>query len=273
MSKTTGKNETGKHDMKNSQGQNIGNGGNKNDTAHVDPTPIGQIYLIDNCGSFVSCGGTGSPGSRGYVRPGVVYRDVFRSNGARGSSVYTTSSANQCASSSVSLSGLSIVGSIHSLFTLNGTAKAQSTYQTVITGYRYTSTAYRIGQVAASVPPTYPSSTTGIRLMGGTAYEGNNGGIVCAVVSGSGTYCDAHGNSAAQGQLGNGSSFLSVQLGPKQVYNNGQSNAITDIDTTNDYSCVVTGGYLECWGKNSNGQLGVGNTSNQNQPKRVTSWQ
>ena len=253
----------GNHNLQNSNGQNIGGGGNNNSQA--PPTPIGKIYLIDNCGHYATCSQRGMPS-------GVVYRDVFRVSGTRGSYNYVASSSNQCMSATgPAFSSLSLVGSINTLFTLNGTAKAQSTSQVVITGYRYTSTASRMGQVSATVPPTYPSSTTGIRLMGGNAYEGNNGGIVCAIVSGNGTYCDGHGNSTLQGQLGNGSS--AQQSGPKQVYSSAQSTAITDIDTTDDYSCVVTGGYLECWGKNYNGQLGIGSTNNQNLPKRVTSWQ
>ncbi|MDQ5982720.1 MAG: hypothetical protein QG549_717 [Patescibacteria group bacterium] len=253
----------GNHNMQNSNGQNIGGGNNNNATVTAQPTVIGNIYLVDNCGNFVTCQNRGSP-------PGIKYQEVQRSGSGRGGYNYTLSGELCMPGSGPAIGSLSVFGSIKSLFHLNETAKAAST--TTITGYRYTSSVSRLGQVSASVPPTYPSSTTGIRLMGGTAYEGSDGGgVVCVVTMSSGTYCDGHGNSTMQGQLGNGSS--AQQSGQKQVYDTAQSNNITDIDTTDNYSCVVTGGYLECWGKNSNGQLGIGNMNNQNQPKRVMTWQ
>lgn len=137
-------------------------------------------------------------------------------------------------------------------------------------GYYYTSTVTTIGKNAMTAPPTYPSTSGGIRLLTGNAYEGNNGGLVCIVWSSNGTYCDGHGTSTLQGQLGNGSS--AQQSGAKQVYDAAKTSGITSISTATNYTCAVISGYLECWGQNSNGQLGVGNSQNQNKPTRVTSW-
>lgn len=146
---------------------------------------------------------------------------------------------------------------------------ARLTAVTTVAGHYYSSVATTIGKKAATVPPSYPTTQTGIKLLAGTAYEGNNGGPVCIAWTNTGTYCDSHGTSTTSGQLGNGSS--AQQTGPQQVtgYDAAKTATITGLSSAGNYTCAITEGYLNCWGQNDRGQLGIGNTTNQNRPQWV----
>jgi len=68
------------------------------------------------------------------------------------------------------------------------------------------------------------------------------------------------------GQLGLGH-FLTPQMVPAAVPGLG---SVTRLDCGADFTCAIhDGGLLSCWGHNQYGQLGIGNTLNQNMPQQV----
>jgi alpha-tubulin suppressor-like RCC1 family protein len=102
-----------------------------------------------------------------------------------------------------------------------------------------------------------------------------SGGIVslfCAQ-TGSDIYCDPHGDGTQQGQTGNGTVVTCVTewwggqtCNPtipdsvQRVYMDGflSGKTIQAMDTGSGYTCVVANTQVGCWGKNDNGQLGIG---------------
>jgi alpha-tubulin suppressor-like RCC1 family protein len=88
----------------------------------------------------------------------------------------------------------------------------------------------------------------------------------CAV-SNSQTYC--WGNQQYN-KLGNGITTDTNQLTPVQVTANGLgSMAISDVSVGVNHTCVVANSKVYCWGLNTNGQLGQGNTSTHTTPVEV----
>lgn len=49
----------------------------------------------------------------------------------------------------------------------------------------------------------------------------------------------------------------------------GSNKTVTSVTTGGDFVCAVSSGEAYCWGRNSNGQLGNGNTTTQNKPTKV----
>ncbi|MCA9335175.1 hypothetical protein KC953_03460 [Candidatus Saccharibacteria bacterium] len=288
---TGGANTPGDHDMKNSQGQNIGNSKNKDDPQQQTTYNFTVYHLCKtNTGSiqYVQCNTT-FPASLlspiGGERAMVSATPIGTTGTGRGSTTvysYTGINSKTCdpgLKPNHVLTGILpfpfnlILGSTTGVQVNPGSidshgAKVRLAANT--TKYRYVSVITRLGQTAATTPPTYPSTQAGIGLLAGTAYEGNNGGLICVVLKSSGTYCDGHGKSTLLGQLGNGS--FAQQSGPKQVYDATKSKTVSDLSTAGGFTCAVVGSDLECWGQNTSGQLGIGNTQNQSKPMRVTSW-
>src|SRR5205814_7456739 len=73
------------------------------------------------------------------------------------------------------------------------------------------------------------------------------------------------------GQLGIGSTGGSQDL-PQQVTSPAATGwASVSLGTSGSTACALrTAGTLWCWGGNASGQLGIGTTSNQDRPHRVT---
>lgn len=46
-------------------------------------------------------------------------------------------------------------------------------------------------------------------------------------------------------------------------------NAVTKVSAGGNHTCAIAYGDLYCWGQNNEGQLGIGNTTNQSTPQRV----
>lgn len=287
---TGGANTPGDHDMKNSQGQNIGNSKNNNEPQqttfnfsvyHLCRTNTGSIQYVQCNTTFPASLFSPIGGERAMVS---ATQTGTTGNGRGSTPVYSYTGINTITCDPALKPTHVLTGMLALPFNLilGNTMGMQSTSGSIdnhgakvrlaanTTKYTYTSSVTRLGQTAATTPPTYPTTQTGIGLLAGTAYEGNNGGLLCVVLSGSGTYCDGHGTSTTQGQLGNNS--FAQQSGPKQVYDTTKSKTVSDLSTAGGFTCAVVGGSLECWGQNTSGQLGIGNTQNQSKPMRVTSW-
>lgn len=83
----------------------------------------------------------------------------------------------------------------------------------------------------------------------------------CAITSESKLEC--WGNNSV-GQLGDGT-FTSPRLTAVTPINTGET--YIDVSCGEDTTCAITSSnVLKCWGRNSSGQVGVGNTSNVNTP-------
>lgn len=69
------------------------------------------------------------------------------------------------------------------------------------------------------------------------------------------------------GQLGQGNNNdLSV---PQSIYSLNTYNSVTKVSTGLNHTCAIAYGKLFCWGRNNQGQLGIGNTTDQNTPQQV----
>ena len=89
----------------------------------------------------------------------------------------------------------------------------------------------------------------------------------CAIASGS-LYCwGMNGDS----QLGNTSPAQGVPVKVAQGGFTSSNSNITDVDAGNYQTCAVQSGKAFCWGQNSSGQLGTGNTTASSTPVAVQS--
>lgn len=136
-----------------------------------------------------------------------------------------------------------------------------------------------------------PAGSAPLTLSSGNAFNG----LFCAKASNSGgqinIYCDPHGTTAREGQLGNGTVCTTAcATGPVQVSTTqgtdtssfhgsdltaGMAQTISSIDTgISGYTCALasptTGlSTVLCWGKNDAGQLGINSTSHRFAPTYV----
>jgi len=114
--------------------------------------------------------------------------------------------------------------------------------------------------VGAVTPRTTPSNVYG--LASGVQSIATGQFHTCAM---SGTTPSCWGDNTA-GQLGTGS--LLQQLVSVDVF--GLSSGVTRLATGGYHTCIVTNtAALKCWGDNTYGQLGIGNTQEQNIPVTV----
>lgn len=133
-------------------------------------------------------------------------------------------------------------------FVIDGAAKCW--------GYNYSGQVGNDSTVTVNVPTQVVGLTSGVTDI--DAWSMNT----CAIVNG-GAWCWGAGYS---GQLGNGSSSGDSDV-PVQV--TGLTSGVTDISVGFGYACAVVSGAAKCWGSNSRGNLGNGNTSMQTTPAQV----
>ncbi len=88
------------------------------------------------------------------------------------------------------------------------------------------------------------------------------GGHACGVANGT-LFCWGKNTN---GQLGTGNtSDLSQPRAPSGIAN----RVVTKVSAGTSHTCAITDGTLYCWGLNSNGQLGLGNTTSYTSPQLV----
>ena len=123
-----------------------------------------------------------------------------------------------------------------------------------------------IGQKVATVPPAWPAAQSGIKALSGNVYDG----LFCAALTTAPNFaqCDAHGTSVTEGQTGSNT----TSSGPQQVVATGWLNgkSITTLSTgSTGYTCAIASGSVGCWGVNTKGQLGVGDTTLRKTPTGI----
>jgi len=112
----------------------------------------------------------------------------------------------------------------------------------------------RYGQLGDGTSESTPGDVSG--LTSGMAAIAAGGGHTCALTTGGGAKC---WGSNFNGELGDGTS---VDERPTAVDVSGLSSGVASIDAGSSYTCAVTsGGGAKCWGRNVNGQLGDGTTT------------
>ena len=85
----------------------------------------------------------------------------------------------------------------------------------------------------------------------------------CALLSDQSVKCWGKNN---HGQLGLGNNSSNDVLTPHEVTFDGPSKPVSVHAGTNAFCALMDGGSLTCWGRNSNGELGLGNTTSQDTP-------
>jgi alpha-tubulin suppressor-like RCC1 family protein len=124
----------------------------------------------------------------------------------------------------------------------------------------------------ASVSSSSPVGVSAIGVLSGKFVQSLHGGngYTCVIASDSAVYCWGLGTS---GQLGNGASAISnvpVAVSTSGVLSGKTISSVSTLHSTAS-TCAVTGdGGAFCWGINTSGQLGNGNTTTQNAPVAVS---
>lgn len=133
-----------------------------------------------------------------------------------------------------------------------------------------------VGKNAATQPSSWPAGESGFSALSGNVHEG----LFCAT-NGTTVRCDAHGTSQTEGQTGSGFAqtckFLgsctpALPSGPQTVTGTGwlTGKQVTQLSTSSTgYTCAVASGTVGCWGANTKGQLGVGDSKMRNVPTGV----
>jgi hypothetical protein len=151
------------------------------------------------------------------------------------------------------------------------------------THYGYTKNANYayVGQKVATTPPAWSSTQGGLGVVSGNVFNG----LFCAT-AGAVTNCDAHGTSVTEGQTGSNyapqctttgyiyttTTCAPAPTGPQQVVATGwlAGKTIKSLDTgITGYTCAIANGSVGCWGVNTKGQLGTGDTNNRKVPAAV----
>lgn len=144
-------------------------------------------------------------------------------------------------------------------------------------GYTADRTNERVGKMTPATPKVTALNQSNLSVFAGNIESG----LFCAT-NASGTFCDANGTSMDEGQTGSnytkqcsgGFLFIPVTCkpgptGPQQVVSSGWLNGKTvqQLSTgLSGYTCALANNSIGCWGVNSSGQLGTGNTTNMKVP-------
>lgn len=103
-----------------------------------------------------------------------------------------------------------------------------------------------------------------VGLTSGVASVSTDSGHSCAVTTGGAVKCWGRNT---HGQLGTGGAG-SPSLTPKDV--SGLTAGVKAVTTGYGHSCaMLNSGYVKCWGRNSDGQLGTGDATSSNLPVNV----
>ncbi|MEC7180820.1 MAG: LamG-like jellyroll fold domain-containing protein, partial [Candidatus Thermoplasmatota archaeon] len=90
--------------------------------------------------------------------------------------------------------------------------------------------------------------------------------VSCALLANGTAQCWGYGGN---GQMGDGTSYDKWQ--PSTPVNTPSGRFIVDMSMSGQHACsVLDDGSVACWGRNNKGQLGLGNTTQQNQPVLLT---
>ncbi len=112
--------------------------------------------------------------------------------------------------------------------------------------------------VDSSTPVQVTGLTSGVQALGTGTYHS------CAVTAGGGVQCWGYNPS---GELGNGTTTDSTTPVPVT----GLTSGVADVTAAEDHSCALTtGGGVQCWGYNADGELGNGANSDSSTPVQVT---
>ena len=130
------------------------------------------------------------------------------------------------------------------------------------------------GQLGIGNTDTYQPSPVQVLGMGGTGVLSDVNNIAkgfyhaCVSANDGTAYCWGQNS---YGQLGNGNTI--TQTTPVQVSGEGGIGVLSGVSMVGGgyyHTCALkTDGTVYCWGKNSSGQLGIGNTANQIAPVQV----
>ena len=114
--------------------------------------------------------------------------------------------------------------------------------------------------------------TSPVAVVGGLSFQvvEASGNHTCGITDAGAAYC---WGSNSVGQLGNGSnagSAVPVPVSGSHTWLDLEVSVASSSLSGGNHSCgVTTGGLAFCWGHNSSGQLGTGDSSNRNQPTQV----
>ena len=115
----------------------------------------------------------------------------------------------------------------------------------------------------SSVPVQVTGLTSGV-----TSVSIGDNDTACAVTAGGGVMCWGYNGATGTGLLGNGDTTATDSLVPVQV--TGLTSGATSVSVGEESACAVTGGAVVCWGGNTFGELGNGNTTSSSVPVQVT---
>lgn len=147
---------------------------------------------------------------------------------------------------------------------------------TLYYGFTKNNTYTQVGQKVTTPPPSWPQGQNGMKVVSGNVFNG----LFCAT-SNAKIQCDAHGTSQAEGQAGSGFSQTckvfsgcspAEPTGPQKVVETGflAGKQVQQLATgKTGYTCALASGVVGCWGMNTKGQLGVGDTKHKNVPTEV----
>jgi alpha-tubulin suppressor-like RCC1 family protein len=117
-----------------------------------------------------------------------------------------------------------------------------------------------IGTVTASLTPVAVKDAAGTGKLSGVTALSSGYQHSCALLSGGTVDC---WGSNASGELGDGTtSARSLPVAVKGIGGVGELSGVTALSVGNKHSCaLLSSGAVNCWGSNSNGQLGDGTTT------------